>query len=273
MRSPLKLMCVLAHPDDESLGMGGTLAKYAREGVETYLVTATRGEKGRFGDGGERPAPEIVGQMRERELLAAAEELGIRQVRFLDYVDGDLDRAEPAEAQAKIAAHFRAVRPHVVATFGPDGAYGHPDHIAISQFTTAALLAAADPAYPVPGNQPPHRVAKLYYMAWSESKWTAYQQAFKKLASNVDGVERRTAPWPDWAITTVVETGDAWPTVWKAVQRHETQVAIYSNLAHLSEESHRALWGIQEFYRAMSLVNGGRRRETDLFEGLREAAA
>ncbi len=72
----LRLMCVLAHPDDESLGTGGTLAKDAAEGVETYLVMATRGERGRFGDGGERPAPEIVGRMREAELGAAAKELG-----------------------------------------------------------------------------------------------------------------------------------------------------------------------------------------------------
>jgi len=68
----LRLMCVLAHPDDESLGTGGTLAKYAAEGVETFLVTATRGERGRFGDGGERPSADVVGTTREAELRAAA---------------------------------------------------------------------------------------------------------------------------------------------------------------------------------------------------------
>ena len=77
---PLRLMCVLAHPDDESLGTGGTLAKYAAEGVETYLVTATRGERGRFGDNGEPPGPEVVGRTREAELRAAAKELGVREV-------------------------------------------------------------------------------------------------------------------------------------------------------------------------------------------------
>ena len=69
-------MCVLAHPDDESLGTGGALAKCAAEGVATYLVTATRGERGRFGDSKESPGPEIVGQAREAELLAAAEGAG-----------------------------------------------------------------------------------------------------------------------------------------------------------------------------------------------------
>ena len=65
-------MCVVAHPDDESLGMGGTLAKYSAEGIETYLVTATRGERGRFGEGEISPGLDVVGQMREAELRAAA---------------------------------------------------------------------------------------------------------------------------------------------------------------------------------------------------------
>ena len=76
-------------------------------------------------------------------------------------------------------------------------------------------------------------------------------------------------PWPDWAITTVVDTRAWWPTVWRAVSCHESQIAAYERLAHLSPEHHEALWGWQSYYRAFSLVNGGRERETDLFEGLR----
>ena len=72
MPNNLKLMCVLAHPDDESLGVGGTLAKYASEGIVTHLITATRGERGRFGDTLEPPGLEVVGKTREKELLAAA---------------------------------------------------------------------------------------------------------------------------------------------------------------------------------------------------------
>src|SRR4051812_28058108 len=87
----LRLMCVLAHPDDESLGTGGVLAKCAAEGVATYLLTATRGERGRFGNADESPGPEIVGKARAAELIAAAAELGLRDVRFLDYPDGGLD--------------------------------------------------------------------------------------------------------------------------------------------------------------------------------------
>src|SRR6185369_14573015 len=144
MTAALRLMCVLAHPDDESLGTGGILAKYASEGVATYVVTATRGERGRFDDTGVSPGPAIVGRAREAELRAAAAALGVREVAFLDYLDAQLDRADPNEAVEKIAAHIRRVRPHVVVTFDPFGAYGHPDHIAISQFTTAAIVRAAD---------------------------------------------------------------------------------------------------------------------------------
>ena len=255
----LKLMCVVAHPDDESLGMGGTLAKYAAEGIETYLVTATRGERGRFGEGEVSPGRDAGCQMRGSELLAAAEELGIREVRFLDYIDGDLDQADPTEAVAKIVTHLTRIKPQVVITFGPEGAYGHPDHIAISQLTTAAVVGAADS----------HRVSKLYYMACSEEKWAAYQAAFRDLKIKVDGTERRAISWPDWAITTVIDTSSHWESVWQAVSCHKTQMAIFSQLEQLPAEHHQALWGTQQYYRTFSLVNGGRTRETDLFEGLR----
>jgi len=270
LASELRLMSVLAHPDDESLGTGGALAKYADEGIATYLVTATRGERGRFGDSKESPGPQIVGRAREAELVAAARELGLREVKFLDYPDGALDKVDAAEAIDKIAGHLRRVRPHVVITFGPDGAYGHPDHIAISQLTTAAIVCAADPSF---GLQPAigesHRVAKLYYIAWSPKKWAAYEAALRKLVFKVDGGERQAVPWPDWAITTVIDTSRVWSTVWRAVSCHKTQMAIYSKLGELSEEHKQSLFGTQEFYRAFSGVNGGRARESDLFEGLR----
>jgi LmbE family N-acetylglucosaminyl deacetylase len=271
MTNKLKLMCILAHPDDESLGTGGALAKYAAEGVETYLITATRGERGWFGDEKDDPGLAVLGQMREAELLAAAKALGIREVKFLDYVDGDVDQADPAEAVSRIVAHLRRVRPNVVITFAPEGAYGHPDHIAISQFTTAAVVAAADPSQTLSnGLAPlaPHRVSKLYYMAWPKDKWAAYQSVFGDLVMHVDGVERRSAPWPDWAITTLIDTEAYWPTVWRAVSCHKTQLSAYGRLEHLPEEHHKGLWGSQEYYRAFSLVNGGRKRENDLFEGL-----
>jgi LmbE family N-acetylglucosaminyl deacetylase len=265
----LRLMCVLAHPDDESLGTGGTLAKYAAEGVQTYLVTATRGERGRFGSGGERPGNDVVGQTREAELHAAAKELGVREVTILGYPDGGLDCVDSAIAQDAIASHLQRVRPHVVITFGPDGAYGHPDHIAICQLTTAAVLRAAHLRQDYGGHAGEWAVSKLYYIAWSAKAWAAYETALKKLTSTVDGVERQAVPFPDWAITTRIDTNAVWPTAWRAVQCHRTQMSIYKNLEALPTEHHEVLWGRQEFYRAFTLVNGGRAREDDLFEGLR----
>ncbi len=268
--SPLRLMCVLAHPDDESLGTGGALAKCAADGVETYLLTATRGERGRFGDSQESPGPAVVGETREAELRAAAKVLGVRNVELLGYPDGGLDQVDAVEAIERIAGHLRRVRPHVVLTFGPDGAYGHPDHIAISQLTTAAIVCAADPLFgAAAATHEPHRVSKLYFMAWSPKKWTAYQAALRKLVFAVDGEERQAVPWPEWAITTVIDTRSVWPTVWRAVSCHRTQMMIYSKLEQLPEEHQQSLWGTQEFYRAFSSVNGGRARESDLFEGLR----
>jgi LmbE family N-acetylglucosaminyl deacetylase len=270
LTSDLRLMCVLAHPDDESLGTGGALAKCAAEGVATYLVTATRGERGRFGDSKESPGPEVVGKAREAELLAAAKELGLREVRFLDYPDGALDKVDTAEAIEKIVGHLRRVKPQVVLTFGPEGAYGHPDHIAISQLTTAAIVCAADPSFGAKSAiGEAHRVSKLYFIAWSQKKWTAYQTAMRKLVSKVDGEERQAVPWPDWAITTVIDTSLVWPAVWRAVSCHKSQMMMYRKLEELSEEHQRSLWGTQEFYRAFSDVNGGRAQESDLFEGLR----
>lgn len=259
MAPKLRLMAVLAHPDDESLGFGGTLARYAREGVETFVVTATRGERGRNGPSRDTP-PEELGPLREAELRAACAALGVAEVRLLGYPDGGLAHVDAAGPTAAIAAEIRRIQPHVIATFGPEGGYGHPDHIAISQFTTAAAVQAAADS---------HRVSKLYYMAWTREKWDAYQAALKKLVSRVEGVERQATPWPDWAITTVVDTSRYWPEVWRAVSCHQTQMSVYRNLQQLPAEYHRGLWGTQEFYRAFSLVNGGRARETDLFEGVR----
>src|SRR5205823_426613 len=96
----------------------------------------------------------------------------------------------------------------------------------------------------------PHRVSKLYFIEWTRKKWTAYQTVLRKLVFKVDGQERQTEPWPDWAITTVIDTSSVWPAVWRAVSCHRTQMTIYRKLAELSEEHQRALWGTQEFYRA-----------------------
>jgi len=269
MVDALKLMAILAHPDDESLGFGGILAKSAAEQVETFLVTATLGERGWSGDEREYPGLKALGQVREAELRAAVQILGIRSVELLGYLDGELDQAHPSEVVAKIVEHLRRVQPHVVVTFGPDGCYGHPDHIAISQFTTAAIVEAASPYSPYAQDLAPHRVAKLYYMAPSRDLLEAYQFAFGELTMCIDGEDRCAAAWPDWQITTRIDASNHWRTVWKAVCCHQTQVPVAHLLERLSEEQHKVLWGYPTYYRAFSLVNGGRSVENDVFEGLR----
>jgi LmbE family N-acetylglucosaminyl deacetylase len=121
-----RLMAVLAHPDDESLGVGGTLAKYASEGVGVFLLTATRGDGGRYRghrqDDRRHPGPTALASIRETELRAAASMLGVREVSLLEYHDQHLDRAKPRDAIADIVGHLRRIRPDVVVTFGPDGA-------------------------------------------------------------------------------------------------------------------------------------------------------
>ena len=261
-----RLMAVLAHPDDESLGLGGTLATYAARGVETYVVTATRGERGRYFANVDRPSDADVGRVREAELRAATQTLGVRELVLLGYTDGELDRADPNEAIGRIVAQLRRVRPQVVVTFDPFGAYGHPDHVAICQLTTAAVLAAADPAFET--DLPPHRVSKLYYLALDERAWGIYQSAFKKLTTRVDGEERAVVPWPRWAVSAEIDTYAHWRSAWSAVRRHETQLSVYASLDELTPAQHETLWGSATFYRALSTVNGGRSRETDLFDGV-----
>jgi LmbE family N-acetylglucosaminyl deacetylase len=268
-----RLMAVLAHPDDESMGFGGTLAKYAAEGVEVSVLTATRGDRGRYQGHATghpcHPGATALAAIREEELRQAAAALGVRGLTLLDYGDQQLDGADPVEATAAIARQIRRVRPDVVLTFGPDGAYGHPDHVAISQFTTAAIVAAAEPASAVGVDAgASHTVSKLYYLAWPAAAWAAFEAAFRTLTSTVDGHARHATPWPDWAITTVIDTRAVWPAVWQAISSHASQVSAYDRLSHLTPEHHEALWGWQSFYRVFSAVNGGRARETDLFEGI-----
>ena len=123
--------------------------------------------------------------------------------------------------------------------------------MAISQFTAAAIARAADE----------HCVSKFYYFVNGERKWAAYQAAFKTLTSTVDGTVRAAIAWPDWSITTTVDARDVWQHVWRAVQCHETQMSIYRNVARLTEEDQKVIWGTGEFYRVFSLVNGGGTRE------------
>ena len=266
----LRLLAVFAHPDDESMGMGGTLAKYSAEGVDTYLVCASRGERGWVGPEEQNPGLSRLGQIRTRELENAVKELGMKGLHFLGYIDGEVDRAPHAEITSKIVTHLRRIKPQVVVTFPPDGNYGHPDHIAISQFTSAAIVCAADSNYQDAEDLPPHRVSKLYYMVDAESFINLIVPFMDDMSFRVDDQVRGEVPWKDWAVTTRIEMAEHCKTAWRAIQCHQSQLATLGALADMSEDSAASVLAMQgTFYRAFSLVNGGRQVETDLFAGLR----
>jgi LmbE family N-acetylglucosaminyl deacetylase len=165
------LLAVFAHPDDE-LSAGGTMAHYARQGVSTHLICATRGEVG------EAPSDlkgfKSIAEMRSDELLCASNILGLDSVNFLGYRDsgmpGSPDNQHPAslvsapvdEVARKIAAFIRRLKPQVVITFDPIGGYRHPDHIAIHHATVQAFAMAGDAAIEIDGLSP-HAPQKLYF--------------------------------------------------------------------------------------------------------------
>jgi N-acetyl-1-D-myo-inositol-2-amino-2-deoxy-alpha-D-glucopyranoside deacetylase len=168
----LTMLACLAHPDDETFGMGCTLALYAGRGVQTHLVCATRGEVGDVD-------PELmqgftsVAQKREEELHCAAQILGLAGVHFLGYRDsgmpGSPDNKHPNalvaqpidEVADKLVHYIRLLKPQVLITFDPIGGYKHPDHIAIHQATVRAFHVAADQTYIT--DLPAFQVMKLYY--------------------------------------------------------------------------------------------------------------
>lgn len=133
-----KLLAVFAHPDDESFICGGTLAKYASEGVDITLVSATRGEMGRRMGNPPYLNRESMAAAREMELRQACESLGIRQLLFLDIRDKTVEFADEDSLTARIAAHINEVDPDVVLTFH-ERLGGHPDHCAIGKATTTAF--------------------------------------------------------------------------------------------------------------------------------------
>jgi len=269
MKESLRLLAVFPHPDDESLGLGGTLARYSAEGVETYLVCATRGERGWNGPEEDDPGFEALGRIREAELRCASDQLGLKEVNLLDLIDGEVDQAEPARVIAKICAHIRRIRPQVVITFSLDGNYGHPDHIALAQLTAGALVCAADAGYRDPEDQPPYRVSKFYHMVDSTSMVDAFRAAFGGISMEVDGAERGQFGWEEWAVTTRIDAQAYFERVWQAILCHRSQLPGYGPLVELPNETRLRFWCEGTFVRVFSLVNGGRAVERDLFEGLR----
>ncbi len=184
-----KLLAVLAHPDDESFGLGGTLAHYAEKGVQVHLVCATRGESGEV-DPKYLAGYESIADLREAELRCAAKHLGIAKIHFLGYRDsGMLGSAENHHPRALVSAPqeevvqkvveiMRDFQPQVVITFDPIGGYHHPDHVYIHEVAKRAFQVAGNPAYETASA--PFKPEKLYYHTISKRylRFTVYLLRF-----------------------------------------------------------------------------------------------
>jgi LmbE family N-acetylglucosaminyl deacetylase len=156
------LFLSFAHPDDESFLAGGISARYSSQGARVVLATATLGELGKTGNPPVCP-PEELAAVREAELRAAAAILGIHEIHLLGYRDRELASAPADRIREQLVCLLRSSRPAVVLTFDPHGANTHPDHIAISRFTTDAVAAAADHRW-FPEAGEPHQIARLVWV-------------------------------------------------------------------------------------------------------------
>jgi LmbE family N-acetylglucosaminyl deacetylase len=158
---PATLLFCFAHPDDESFSGAGTAMRYAAAGARTVLVTATLGQRGKLGD---PPvcAPAEIEATRERELREAAGIIGFDGLHLLGYRDRELAEAPPEEVRRALVAIIRLEQPDVVFTFDPNGFNVHPDHIAISRFTTDAVAVAADARW-YHGDGQPYAVPRVLW--------------------------------------------------------------------------------------------------------------
>jgi len=282
----LKLMAVFAHPDDESFGIGGTLARYGSDpGVRVVLVCATRGEAGEISNP-ELASPERLGVVREQELRCACRVLGVEDLCFLDYRDSGmagtpenedpraLAQADFDQAVGKVVAHIRREKPDVVVTFDEHGGYGHPDHVAIHHITKAAFAAAADPAQygeQIELGLDPHQASNLYYTALPSRFFRSVVAKLQELGMKVPEryLERLdNFGLPDDACTTDIFVQDFWDAKQAAVGCHATQLSADSIFATLPPEIMRELQAWECFQLAETSV-GEDQDSHDLFAGLK----
>lgn len=265
------LLAVFAHPDDEAFGTGGTLARYAGEGVATTLVCATRGEAGEIAEG-TGATPETLAEVRENELRCAAETMGVREVIFLGYRDsGMAGTPENQHPQAfinapaedvirQLVAIIRRVRPEVVMTFEPNGGYGHPDHIAIHHHTVSAFHAAADAGkYPELGTA--WSAARLYYTAIPRSFFRRMVEEMRALGMDLGEfdwlLEGDGRGWPDENITAVVDVSETVEAKWSAVSCHRTQFGPGNLFRRLPDKTVKEMMSTEAFAQAWPPRDGG----------------
>ena len=250
------VLAVFAHPDDESLVAGGTLARFAAEGAHTALLCATRGEWGPISDDALADY-ETLGQVRERELRAACDVLGISWLRFLDLEDACVTAIIGTEEEAtvleKIVRAIRELQPQTIITFGPDGLYGHEDHIAIGHLTTKArVLAANTAAFPQHQTEglAGHHTAILLFATAPRG---LYSDVLLRLAaSGFDAHLWRISPEkfgvPAEEITTTVDVGPFLNQKLSALRCHQTQLDASHAFTVIPFEVAADLLPVEYFY-------------------------
>ncbi|WP_171170868.1 N-acetyl-1-D-myo-inositol-2-amino-2-deoxy-alpha-D-glucopyranoside deacetylase [Streptomyces sp. I05A-00742] len=293
-----RLLLVHAHPDDESINNGATMAKYAAEGAHVTLVTCTLGEEGEVLPPG--PAhltadrEDGLGAHRAGELAAAMKELGVTDHRFLGgrgrYRDSGMMgapqndrpesfwRADVDEAAAYLVEVIREVRPQVLVTYDPHGGYGHPDHIQAHRVATRAVELAGEPAFRRDLGDP-YEVAKVY---WNCVPRSVAEAAFARLRETaaaggtlpfpgVASLDDVPGVVPDEEVTAAPDTAAHLPAKAAAMRAHATQIVVAGHFFALSNELSQPLFA-DEYYR---LVRGAAAaaREDDLFAGVAGGAA
>jgi N-acetyl-1-D-myo-inositol-2-amino-2-deoxy-alpha-D-glucopyranoside deacetylase len=290
-----RLLLVHAHPDDETIGNGVTMARYVGEGAHVTLVTCTLGEEG------EVLVPELahlaadqddaLGRHRVGELATAMEALGVRDHRFLGgagrFRDSGMmglptnDRpdcfwqADLDEAAGLLVQVIREVRPQVLLTYDDDGGYGHPDHIQAHRVAMRGAELAADPAY---GPGEPWQIAKVYWNAIPESVLREGIRAIREAGDTTffegmdpDTDEMPSFVLPDELVTTKIDGMDHVDAKMAAMRAHATQITVDGPFFALSNNLGNRVWGV-EYYRLVQGTPGTERdsdgRETDLFAGL-----
>lgn len=275
------LLAVLAHPDDETFGMGGTLAYYSRHGVEVHLVCATRGEVGDV-------PPEMmkdyasVAELRESELRCAASTLGLAGVHFLNYRDsgmpGSPDNSHPQalaaqnveKVSADVVHYIRLLKPQVVVTFDPIGGYRHPDHIAIQRAAEKAFYAAANPGYAA-DDLPAYAAKKLYFNTMPKTllKWGVFFMRLsgkdpRRVGKNAD-IDMVSIASVSFPINAVVDYHSVLDVRDRAAACHASQGG--GQITGGLMGALRKVFSAKENY-MRAFPEPGRHRETDLFEGI-----
>jgi N-acetyl-1-D-myo-inositol-2-amino-2-deoxy-alpha-D-glucopyranoside deacetylase len=283
-----RLLLVHAHPDDESINNGATMARYAAEGAHVTLVTCTLGERGEvIPPGLAHLTGEALGSHRRTELAAAMDALGVHDFRSLGgpgrhqdsgmmgLADNDDPRcfwqADLDEAAAELVGVIREVRPQVLVTYDPDGGYGHPDHIQAHRVAMRAADLAAEPDFRPDDLGAPWTITKIY---WNRVPRSVAEEAFASLKDVLDelpfpasaAVDDVPGVVDDTLITTEID-GTAHAAAKAAAMRaHATQIEVVEPWFALSNQLAQPVF-LVEYY---ELVRGARSgvRETDLFAGV-----